>query len=98
MVKVGNAIWPERRIGALNTRHYGGITDWVMLYRIKFESAGKIEFETHGRLYGYRCGVTEIFGCNYELARKALAEASGAYTGTDEWERRWAVISYSFED
>jgi T5orf172 domain len=98
VVKVGNAIWPERRVGALNTRYYGGITDWVMLYHIKFESAGKIEFETHGRLYGYRCGVTEIFRCNYELARKALAEASAAYTGTDEWERRWAVISYSFED
>jgi len=98
VVKVGNAIWPERGVGALNTRYYGGITDWVIPNHINFESAGKIEFEIHGGLYGYRCGVTEIFRCNYELARKALAEASAAYTGTDEWERRWAAISYSFED
>lgn len=98
MVKVGNAIWPERRVGALNSRRYGGITDWVMLYRVKFEQAGKIEFGAHGRLFGYRRGVKEIFQCNYELARKALNEAAVGYTGKDEWERRWATISYSFED
>jgi T5orf172 domain len=98
VLKVGNAIWPERRVAALNTRHYGGISDWVMLYHIKFEEAGKIEFGTHGRLYGCRRGVKEIFRCDYELARKALAQASVGYTGTNEWERRWAVISYSFGD
>jgi hypothetical protein len=46
--KVGNAIWPERRVGALNSRRYGGITDWVMLYRVKFEQAGKIELVRTG--------------------------------------------------
>src|SRR3954470_9993260 len=49
VVKIGNAIWPERRVGALNTRYYGGITDWVMLYHAKYEEAGKIEFAAHGR-------------------------------------------------
>jgi hypothetical protein len=98
VVKVGNAIWPERRVAALNTRYYGDITDWVMLYHIKFEEAGKIEFGAHGRLFAYRRGVKEIFRCNYELTRMALVEASAGYTGTDEWERKWAAISYSFED
>ena len=41
VVKVGSAIWPERRVGALNTRYCGGISDWVMLYDVKFESAGQ---------------------------------------------------------
>jgi hypothetical protein len=97
-VKIGNAIWPERRVAALNTRYYGNITDWVMLYHVKFEEAGKIEFGTHGRLFGYRPGRKEIFRCSYELARMALAEASAGYAGTDESERKWAAISYSFQN
>lgn len=98
VVKVGSALWPERRGGALNSRYYGGITDWVILYYTKFEAAGKIEFQTHGRLYGYRCAGKEIFRCNYELARTALTEVSAGCAGTDEWERRGALISYSFVD
>ena len=47
MVKVGNAILPERRVGALNSRRYGGITDWVLLFHAKFDEAGKIEFAAH---------------------------------------------------
>jgi hypothetical protein len=76
VVKIGNAIWPERRVAALNTRYYGGITDWVILYHAKFEEAGKIEFAAHGRLFGCRQGSREIFRCNYEIARKALMEAT----------------------
>ena len=98
VVKVGNAIWPERRVGALNSRRYGGITDWVMLYHAKFEEAGKIEFAAHGRLYGYRRGVKEIFRCNYALARKALLEAAEGYLGEDEWESRYALLRYTFAD
>ncbi|WP_038932204.1 GIY-YIG nuclease family protein [Bradyrhizobium japonicum] len=98
VVKIGNAIWPERRVTALNTRDYGGITDWVMLYHAKFEEAGKIEFAAHGRLFVYRRGVKEIFRCNYETAHNALMEATQGYLGEDEWERKWAATSYSFED
>jgi hypothetical protein len=98
VVKIGNAIWPERRVAALNTRYYGGITDWVMLYHAKYEEAGKIEFVAHGRLFGYRRGVKEIFRCNYETAREALMEATQGYLGEDEWERKWVAISYNFLD
>jgi hypothetical protein len=97
-VKIGNAILPERRVAALNSRYYGGITDWVRLYHAKYEEAGKIEFAAHGRLFGYRRGVKEIFRCNYGTARKALMEATHGYLGEDEWERKWASISYSFEE
>jgi len=98
VVKVGNAIWPERRVSALNSRRYGGIQDWVMLYRNKFAYAGKVEFAAHGRLFGYRCGRSEIFRCSYALAKKALAEAAVGYNGTDEWERRFAALRYSFDE
>jgi hypothetical protein len=98
VVKVGNAIWPERRVGALNSRQYGGVTDWVMLYHAKFDEAGTIEFATHGRLYGYRRGAKEIFRCNYALARKAIVEAAEGYLGEDEWESRYALLRYTFSD
>ncbi|MCK1485915.1 GIY-YIG nuclease family protein [Bradyrhizobium sp. 193] len=98
VVKVGSAIWPERRLSALNSRYYGGILDWTLLYQVRFEAAGKIEFETHGRLFGYRIGIKEIFRCNYKLARKAIAESSSGQCGTDEWERRLAATSYRFDD
>ncbi|MHC2275355.1 hypothetical protein ACVME8_001966 [Bradyrhizobium diazoefficiens] len=98
VMKIGNAILPERRVAALNTRFYGGITDWVMLYRAKYEEAGKIEFAAHGRLFGYRRGTKEIFRCNYETARNALMDAAQGYLGEDEWKHRWATVSYSFED
>lgn len=97
VMKIGNAICPERRVAALNTRYYGSITDWVILYRAKYEEAGKIEFAAHGRLFGYRRGCKEIFRCDYETARKALMEATQGYLGEDEWERKWAAVSYSFE-
>lgn len=64
VMKIGNAILPERRVRALNSRRYGDITDWILLYYARFEEAGKIEFVAHGRLYSYRCGVKEIFRCN----------------------------------
>jgi hypothetical protein len=98
VVKIGNAIWPERRVAALSTRYYGGITDWVMLYHARYDDAGKIEFDTHGRLFGYRRGTKEVFRCNYETARKALMEATQGYLGEDQWERKWAAISYAFEE
>lgn len=98
VMKIGNAILPERRVAALNTRFYGGITDWVMLYRAKYEEAGKIEFAAHGRLFGHRRGTKEIFRCNYETARNALMDAAQGYLGEDEWKHRCATVSYSFED
>lgn len=98
VVKVGNAIWPERRVDALNSRRYGGITDWVLLYHAKYDAAGKIEFVAHGRLFGYRWDMKEIFRCSYEMARKAVMDATQGYLGEDEWERRMAAIFYSFED
>ena len=98
VVKVGNAIWPERRVGALNSRRYGGITDWVLLYHAKFDEAGKIEFAAHRRLNGYRRGVKEIFRCNYALARNALVEAAEGYLGDNEWENRYALLRYAFAD
>ncbi|MEH2515162.1 ferredoxin-like protein FixX [Bradyrhizobium sp. AZCC 1610] len=97
VVKVGNALWPERRVSALNSRCYGSIRDWVMLYHIKFVDAGKVEFGAHRRLFGYRRGRQEIFRCNYELARKALTEAATGYAGQDEWEHRYAAIRYGFD-
>jgi hypothetical protein len=96
VVKVGNAIWPWRRVGALNTRRYGGITDWVMLFRSKFEGAGKIEFAAHGLLNRYRRGVKEIFRCDYANARSALVQAAEGYLGEDEWESRYAFLRYTF--
>ena len=98
VVKVGNAIWPERRVGALNSRRYSGITDWVLLYHAKFDEAGKIEFAALRRLDGFRRGVKEIFRCNYALARNALVEAAEGYLGEDEWESRYALLRYTFAD
>jgi T5orf172 domain len=97
-VKIGNAMWPERRLSALNSRRYGAITDWALLYHAKFDEAGKIELAAHGRLYGYRRGMKEIFRCNYALARKALVEAAEGYLGEDEWESRYALWQYTFAD
>ncbi len=68
-----------------------------MLYYARYEEAGKIESAAHGRLFGYRRGAKEIFSCNYETTRKALMEAAQGYLGEDEWERKWAAVSYSFE-
>jgi hypothetical protein len=98
VVKVGNAIWPERRVGALNSRRYGGITDWALLYHAKFDDAGKVEFAAHVRLNGYRRGVKEIFRCNYASAKNALVEAAQRYLGEDEWESRYALLRYTFAD
>lgn len=97
VVKVGNAILPSRRVSAITSRSYGGIRDWILLYHMKFSDAGKVEFSTHGRLRGYRRGMTEVFNCDYALAREALAEAAEGVQGTNEWESRWASIRYNFE-
>jgi hypothetical protein len=65
------------------------------LYALSMPAFG---FAAHGRLYGYRRGVKEIFRCNYALARKALLEAAEGYLGEDEWESRYALLRYTFAD
>lgn len=94
VIKLGNAIWPERRVSAINSRSYGGIRDWEMLYRVKFADAGKVEFNAQGLLHRFRRGRDEIFFCNYATAKRALTEASARYQGTTAWELRSAEARY----
>jgi hypothetical protein len=97
VIKVGNAIWPERRVSALNSRYYGGIRDWVMLYHVKFADAGKVEFEAHRLLAGYRAESREIFNCGFSTAKDALL-AAGMMAGSYMWESRYAESQYSFAE
>jgi hypothetical protein len=95
VLKVGNAIWPERRVSAINSRYYGGIRDWVMLYHVKYPDAGKVEFEAHRQLAEYRRSSREIFACGYGVAKSALM-AESVVKGEDEWESRDAAGRYTF--
>lgn len=83
VLKVGSSgLLPERRM-LLNSYRYGGHADWQMLAWAFAPSAGRAEFEIHGRLSqfsvpgeyvqgGIRRRCYELFKCNFGDALEAL--------------------------
>ena len=91
LLKIGITADPKNaRTARLWREGYGGITDWMLLYRRQFKDAGRIEHNVKMRLSSYqkvvsftRKGETrvrearELFKCSYGVAKKAI-ESQGA--------------------
>lgn len=83
LIKAGYAFEIEERLSSLNEQGYAGASDWEVLFWVKAESAGRIEFSLHSELSKYRkptsfvrSGNTidclETFSCAASSAMDAL--------------------------
>lgn len=107
-LKIGFSKVPSDRADSLNRDGYGGATDWVIIYRRKFNRAGQIEAEAQSSLREHRSPRTytrlghgtivnadELFACEYATARDA-AEILDAHALTGRWERPDAHLKYNY--
>jgi hypothetical protein len=106
VVKVGFATHVENRITSLNSLHYAGGTDWVLLYWAETKNAGRHEYETHKILSAYASPRTytregrkidclETFACDAPRALEALRKTVS--TISKEWVDEEAINAYLFE-
>lgn len=47
LIKVGSSQHPEDRETLLNSREYGGISDWSTICHVRCTNAGRVEFDIH---------------------------------------------------
>jgi hypothetical protein len=107
-LKIGLSKVPGDRADSLNRDGYGGATDWVIIYRRKFNRGGQIEAQaqsfltdhrlprTYTRLgHGTTVNADELFACSYATARDAI-ERSEEHALTERWERPDAHLRYNF--
>ena len=87
VVKVGVTKDPSSRIASLNASGYGGIDDWVCLFQLHSDNAGRLEFEAHSHLDKYaspraftkegcRVDCLEIFSCSVQAALESVSSAT----------------------
>ena len=78
-IKVGFSLDTKNRVQQLNTKGYGGASDWKLIYEAKAPEAGRIEHEVHSRLSKYKKDLQHIewnklvtcqetFSCSSEFA------------------------------
>ena len=97
--KIGLSKAPIDRADTLVRDGYGGATDWIMLYRRKFERAGQVEAQAQSTLrqhrlsrsytrlgHGTNVDTAELFSCDYATARDAI-EVFSQQALTESWER-----------
>ncbi len=62
IIKVGTSNNPERRVYALNNEEvYAGVSDWELLYAVRVNESGKVEFNAHRLLDTYAAPETYTY-------------------------------------
>lgn len=94
-IKVGFTSDIKKRESTLRSQHYGGTSDWKIIYSSKImKDGGQAEFQIHSALNDYFSPRTfiksgkeifcyEIFDCDYNTAKKALDEVLTQYESTE---------------
>jgi T5orf172 domain len=96
VVKIGTAVDCAQRERQLQKERYGGIADWLILFRTKVADAGKIELEAHGLLRVFRdirrydkvgqsVDAGEILRCSFDRALSVVADCIGDAKRDDLW-------------
>ena len=86
-IKIGYAEDPNDREGRLNREAYASRTNWRLIFSIKTENAGKVEFDAHSYLASYKTVETyikegrvinpyEVFICSKDQAIEAVKRAA----------------------
>lgn len=87
VLKVGSTNNIENRVNSLNFENYATINDWKLILYYKCNDMGLIETEAHNKLQKFQVEKTyikngrtqiayEIFDCNYDVCKIALANAT----------------------
>ena len=101
VMKIGTTINIHRQQKRLRNLEYGSISDWVLLYYVWVDEAGRIEHAARRRLRRYRIlkrykkdgswqRGREIVQCTFSTALEALT----AIVGTDEPSDWWRSIRW----
>lgn len=109
LIKIGFSTDPDSRERTLNSFSYGGASDWMVVGKVRVESAGRAEFDVHAKLSHFNLPQTylhqglstkclEVFSCSYPTARAAVASSISDLELKRLWERPDAYLNYNFED
>jgi hypothetical protein len=106
LIKAGYSSEIEARSYSLNEQNYAGASDWEILYWVKTENAGRIEFTLHSELSMYRCPTSfvrsgktidclETFSCGASTVINVLKSLTEDINQT--WMYKKNISSYEFD-
>jgi len=107
LIKAGYSSEIEARSFSLNEQNYAGASDWEILFWVKTENAGRIEFNLHSELSKFRCPTTfvrsgktidclETFSCGASTAINVVE--SLAEDTSQTWLNKKKISSYEFNN
>jgi hypothetical protein len=107
LIKAGFASDTAVRLSSLNELGYGGTSDWEILFWLKSENAGRLEFNLHSELSEYaapsnyqregkRVDCMETFSCGAFTAIKKLKSLTG--TKNAFWINDKRIEKYNFKN
>jgi hypothetical protein len=108
IIKIGFTDNPNYRLQTLNNSKYGSASDWVMLFHAKCPNAGELErdLKSELKLYSFNTEyihagdiqiATELFKCNYQVAKKKLdsiVNKKGYVFLDTPWEYKFKLNDY----
>jgi hypothetical protein len=108
VIKIGTAKHIGQREGQLRAERYAGFADWIVLYSIHVNEAGRVEYDASSRAPGSRAyssyfkdGIEqtaiEVLKCSFSDAVKAIEASLGPSDNATPWKARW-TYQYEFDD
>jgi hypothetical protein len=105
VIKIGTAKDIPQRERQLRAERYGGFSDWIVLFSIWANEAGRVEYDASSRVGGRRIyrsyskdGVEqtaiEVLEAPFSAAEKAIRESLGPIDTAAAWE---SIRSYRYE-
>ncbi len=97
MIKLGTAIDITHRENQLRKEQYAGFADWEVLFFIKVNEAGRIEYEASTKIRAKRAynpcfkdnssqTAIEVMHCSFSAALEAVTETVGAIEDDETWQ------------
>ena len=94
MIKLGTAINIPQRERQLRAERHAGYGDWIVLFSVSVNEAGRVEHEASARVEGrrvfknyfkdgYSQTAIEVLECSFSAALRAITETIGSLDSHD---------------
>lgn len=108
VIKFGTGVDWRQRERQIKAERYGDVGDWKVLYAVKVQDAGRVEWDAHQKLRGlgvsasyikdgYVQDANEMLKCSFSMAKQVLDAVSEGKRVEGAWVSRF-TSNYEFTD